>query len=80
MFGWFRRGATVVVQKAKDLASESESEACRCVAHLVRWEGDQGDHVLSDGICKGSGVDVCLLEEDIPSGVGHVTLCPNHVN
>lgn len=80
LFSWVRRGASKAAQKAKDLASESEPEVCKCHAHQIRWESDQGPHVLSDGICKEVGVDVRLLEEDVPVSLGTVTLCPKHVS
>ena len=80
LFGWVRRGASKAAQRAKDLASESEPEVCKCHAHQIRWEGDQGHQVLSEGICREVGVDVRLLDEDVPSSLGTVTLCPKHVS
>lgn len=38
LFGWFRAGTVRAVKRAKDLASESETETIPCIAHRVRWE------------------------------------------
>ena len=47
-------------------------------AMLIKSDGraDQGHQVLSEGICREVGVDVRLLDEDVPSSLGTVTLCP----
>ena len=63
-FGWVRAGTVKAVKRAKDLASESETEAVPCVAHRLRWEDSAGSHVLSSESCTGVGVETHLLEED----------------
>ena len=78
--GWFRRGAATAVRKAKDFASESETEVIPCMAHRIRWEDSQGGHVLSDAGCKAVGSELQLLEEDVPPSVGVCTLCPTHAS
>ena len=37
LFGWMSKGATKAVQKARDLASESETETLQCDASAIRW-------------------------------------------
>ena len=70
-----------VAAKVREYASESEADepAMRCVAHLIRWEGEQGQQGLASDVCKEPGqTDEWLLREDLPPGVTTIGLCPRH--
>ena len=79
LFGWMSKGATKAVQKARDLASESETETLQCDASSIRWEDEDGSHRLSAGPCTGgSCAEACLLAENMPIGRSVGNLCPQH--
>ena len=79
VMGWFSKGASKVVQKAKDYASESEADESTCEAHLIFWEGSHGRERLSAGTCTASSVtEVCLLREDMVGDRSTCNLCPKH--
>ena len=81
MWGWFRSNAGRAVQKARDLASESETEETRCLAGKIRWEDEHGHQRLCSEVCTASGsVGSPVLDEDMPVGVGQCTLCPKHAS
>ena len=80
LLGWFRRGAVHAAKKAKDMASESETEDVPCLAHRIRWEEDRGGRVLSDERCTAVGTEVQVLEEDLPPSVAVCTMCPKHMS
>ena len=70
-----------VAKKAKDMASESETEDVPCLAHRIRWEEEHaGGRVLSDERCTAVGTEVQVLEEDLPPSVGVCTMCPKHMS
>ena len=79
IWGWFRTGAGRAVQKARDLASESETEEVRCLAGRIHWEDEHGHQRLCNEVCTASGsVESQLLEEDLPAGLARCILCPKH--
>ena len=81
MVGWFCTGAAAAARKARDLASESETEVLECGAHRVQWETDQGQVVLCSGVCKNEGTESAeLLVEDRLTSNPVSTLCPKHSN
>ena len=81
MFQWFGKRATTVVQKAKDLASESEPDQPQCDAGKIAWEDSNGRQLLHGSLCtEGSCTEVSVLEEDSSSVAGVCHLCPKHHN
>ena len=81
MVGWLYTGATVAARKARDLASESETETLPCGAHRVHWESAQGRVSLSENVCKADGTETAeFLVEDRLTTNPVSTLCPKHAN
>ena len=79
MFDWLSAGTVYAVKRARDYASESETEQIRCCAYQLKWEGAKGTEVLSDNLCTGSTVDeVELLFEDQLGTKSKLPLCPKH--
>ena len=79
VFDWLSAGAAQAAKRAKDYASESETEQMRCFAHQIRWEGAKGPEVLSEQVCTVATTDeVDLLVEDRLGPVHTCSLCPKH--
>ena len=79
VFDWLSTGAVQAAKRAKDYASESETEQPKCVAHQIRWEGAKGTEPLSDQVCTVCAVDeVELLVEDRVGLAPKCSLCPRH--
>ena len=79
LVGWFKTGATKAVQRAREYASESETEANPCLAHRIVWEDHQGRRMLSSSPCKCDGSEtVDLLVEDCFTDFPTTALCPKH--
>ena len=76
---WFGRGASKAVQKARDMASESETEVVRCDAAKIYWEDEGGRRQLSVNHCTARDcTEVSLLDEDVPAGSVTCNMCPKH--
>ena len=81
MMGWLYTGATTAAKRARDLASESETETAECGAHRVQWDTAKGRVLLSENLCKAEGTETAeLLEEDRLTLNPVSTLCPKHAN
>ena len=67
-------------QRAKDFASESESEAIKCDAGSVWWETASGRVQLHSARCTETVgcTEATLLESDKPVGLSVCNLCPKH--
>ena len=77
--GWFGKGAAKVVKRAKDFASESESEQVGCDAGLIWWEESTGRRCLHDATCTDTGcTEAVVLVGDKPVSHGKCHLCPKH--
>ena len=79
LFNWFGKGAVTVAQKARDFASESETEQVGCDAGLIWWEEASGRRQLHDATCTGTGcTEAVVLVGDKPISHGVCHLCPKH--